>query len=104
MSDVLHMEIDSIIACAFQLRTESERIRHQAQALAVSARTVDWYGTARETFQYELEQITIDMVRLADECDVLAARANREVGEWQQTDAYFSQQFMQIIIPNFIKG
>jgi len=104
VSNALHMDTEGISFCALQFCVESENLRQQAKVLAVLARSVNWYGPSREVFQYELEQIAIALTRLADEADVMAARVQREAIEWQETDSYFSQQFLQVIIPNIKKG
>jgi uncharacterized protein YukE len=88
--------------CAARLRAESEALHLQAQSLVSAAGSVEWYGASRDTFQYEMEQISAAMARLADECDMLAMRVQREENEWEQTDSYFVEQFSQIIILNII--
>jgi len=101
--DTLHMDTEGVSSCVTHFRAEGENIRQQAQVLAVLARSVNWYGPSRDEFQYELEQIAMALTRLADQCDVLAARAQREANEWQETDAYFSLQFSQLIYPNVVQ-
>lgn len=98
MTDLLHMDTESVRACAFKLRAESDAIRRQAQALAASARSVDWYGPSRDSFQYQMEQLARSMTLLADEAEVLAARALREADQWSNLDEHFTRQFSQIII------
>lgn len=104
MTNALHMDIDVVSSCALHFRAESGEIRQRAQTLAVSARSVDWYGPSRDVFQYELEQIAIALTRLADEGDVLASKVQRDSNEWQEIDSHYSQHFSQVIITNLKKG
>jgi len=104
VTNLLHMETDNVQACALKLRAQSETIRRQAQALAVSARSVDWYGPSRDIFQHEVEQLARSMTLLADEGQILAARALREADQWQNLDEHFSQQFSQIIVLPPLQG
>lgn len=104
MAIALHMDPEIVHVCVQQFGTECDAIRQLAQALAVQARSVDWYGASREEFQFELERLAVELSLLADQGDVLAARVQREIEEWQQTDSYFVEQFLKVIIPNNKKG
>ena len=104
MIDTLHMDTDGVSSCVAHFRTEGENIRQQAQALAVLARSVNWYGPSRDVFQDELERIAIALTHLADESEMIVARAQRKIIEWQQLDAYFGQQFLQTLQLRFLKS
>lgn len=104
MSAILHMETEGVQTCASQLHSVNESIRTQAQVLAVSIRSVEWFGISRDLFQYELEQIAIALTRLADEGDVMVVRAKHEMDEWQGIDSFFLEQFSRTNFSIFTKG
>ena len=101
---IIHLDTESVFACAQKLEVQSEQIRQQAQMLTVSVRSMDWYGPSRDIFQAEAETLTRRMIQLADEGQILAVRARREADEWLEVDSSFQQQFSQILIPLTKRG
>lgn len=98
MTLILRMDPEPVLACAYQLRANSAEIRQQAQSLAASVRSLEWYSPARDHFQTEMEHLALSLNRLADECEVLAARVQRESEQWQQLDEHFAGQYRQAIV------
>ncbi len=96
MSFLLRMETEAVLNCAFQIRAESERLRQQAQWLVFSARSMEWYGPSRDSFQFEVEQLAIALTRLADDGETLAIRVQAEIEQWQSVDSLYSRNFRKI--------
>ncbi len=98
MTLILRMDPEPVLVCAYQLRTNSIEIRQQAQSLAASVRSLEWYSPVRDHFQAEMEHLALSLNRLADEGEVLAARLERESDQWQQLDEHFAGQYRQAIV------
>lgn len=58
---------------------------------------MDWYGSSRDAFQFELEKKVQDMFRAAEEARMIAQRALRSMETMQEIDVSFEREYTAII-------
>lgn len=82
-----HMETDSVLAMASQLKQAAETIRSESQSLSGSAGSMDWLSPSRDEYIADALAIVRTIEAQAETGMVLAGRVEREVAEWEQAAA-----------------
>lgn len=87
MSPLLHMETDAVRSLAGQIRSALDALSAQNQGIAQNSQALCWQGQSRDEFVAEMDAILRQINGQIETGIVLAGRAEREAGEWEQTAA-----------------
>ena len=98
LSNLLHMQTDSMRACANTIFTRVDAIQQDARQLLYVSRSVEWYGPNREVFQTEIEGLLQKLVSVAESGQVLAIRVQQATANWQEIDERHSQEFAVLTV------
>ncbi len=89
---LLHMQTEEVRGTGRLLRQTAATIQTEAQNLstAVNNLATQWQGPSSNQFRSQIEPLLQQLMRVSEKGSELDARVQREVDQWEQTDAGLS--------------